>query len=134
VIDLIVILETNYAEHLEETAQLAPVWIVNTPVNRAECERLWKSDSHFDHRERGAITSYDIADPEDRLASLLGILPTLEDHHGDVIDNHLRFPEGFALEVIGLTLTDEVIASLQEAAGLTTFVKTSTGFRAVRYV
>jgi hypothetical protein len=102
---------------LDTIALGAPAWIVATPGNKLACERLWKKHPHTDHREKGAITHYTAADPEDRLRGLVNIIPVLETHHG-VQDNYLSFPNGFLVEVIGLTLTDNVANALRELAFL----------------
>src|ERR1700683_5433165 len=102
----IVVIDPDWADDLERAAQFAPVWVVATQRNRAACERLWKSNPHPDHREKGAITCYDAPNPEDRLARLLGILPQLEAHYGEVEGDELVFPKGFAVEVSGLSLAD----------------------------
>jgi hypothetical protein len=127
--DLIIVVDSDYAERLETSAKAAPVWIVATQANRRACERLWKANPHPDHRERGAITCYETSDPEDRLESLLGIIPDLEIHHGEVQGNELVFPNGFVLEVIGLALTDNVVTALRQL-GFTSFVERPEGFQA----
>jgi hypothetical protein len=126
---LIVIVDPNYAEHLEKASQNAPVWIVSTQANRNACARLWKLHPIHDHRNKGAITHYDSTNPEDRVGNLLDILPQLETHHGEVEGNFLVFPTGFVLEVIGLTLVDSVENALLEF-GFTSFVETPEGFKA----
>jgi len=121
------VVDADYGEGVERAAKVAPVWIVDTQNNRHICERLWKSDPHTDYRETGAITCYKAPDPQNRLNSLLQIIPTLEDHHGEVNDKQLVFPNGFVLEVIGLTLADNVTSALREL-GFTSFAQTSEGF------
>jgi hypothetical protein len=126
---LLVVVDPSYAERLERTVEVAPVWIVATQTNRHACERLWKSQLHPDHRDKGAVTSYETPNPEDRVASLLGSLPTLETHHGQVQDDEFVFPNGFVLEVIGLALADNVTNALREF-GFTFFIETPEGFQA----
>lgn len=129
--DLIVVVDPDYAERLERAAEIAPVWIVATETNRYACERQWKSHSHSDHREKGAVTCYKTSNSEDRLSSLLGIVPQLETHHGEVKEDELAFPNGFVLEVIGLALADKVTNALREF-GFTHFVETLEGFQACK--
>ncbi len=128
---LIVIVHPDYAERLERAAETAPVWIVATQINRHACERLWKNHPRPNHRDRGAVTCYETRDPEDRLASLMDIVPTLETHHGEVQGNELVFPNGFVLEVIGLGLADKVTTALREI-GFRSFVETPEGFQACK--
>jgi len=127
--NLIVVVDPDYADHMEGAAQVAPTWVVATQRNRAACERLWRTDPHPDHRDKGAVTCYDAPNPEDRLGSLLGIIPQLETHHGEVEGDELVFPNGFVLEVIGLCLADNVADALRDF-GFTSFVETPEGFQA----
>ena len=100
-------------------------------TNRYACERLWKSHPHPDHRAKGAVTCYETPHPEDRLGSLLGIVPQLETHHGEVKEDELVFPNGFVLEIIGLALADDVTNALREF-GFASFVETPEGFQACK--
>src|ERR1700749_1697681 len=127
--NLIVVVDPDYAVHLERAAQAAPVWIVSTQINREACERLWQTHPHSDHRENGAVTCYKTLNPQDRLGSLLGVVPDLETHHGEIKNNEFVFPTGFVLEVIGLALADDVTHALREI-GFTSFIKTAEGFQA----
>jgi hypothetical protein len=127
--DLIVVVDPNYGDRVEGTAQAAPVWIVATPTNKTACEHLWKERAHPDHRETGAVTCYSVTNPEDRLGGLLNVIPTLETHHGEVKDDQFSFPDGFVLEVIGLALADYVTDALREFS-FSSFVETPEGFRA----
>ena len=128
---LIVILDPDYAKRLENAAGVAPVWIVDSEPNRPACERLWESDPHLDYREKGAITCFETSNPEDRLGSLLGILPDLETHHGEMREDEFVFPNGFVLEVVGLALADNVTEALRES-GFTSFAETYDGFQACK--
>lgn len=127
--DLIVIVDPNFGDRLESLSQLAPIWIVASPDNKDACHRLWVSQAHSDHREKGAATHYTVTDLEDRVGNLLDIIPQLETHHGEVTGNELTFPDGFLLEVVGLPLTDSVADGLREV-GFSSFVKTVEGFQA----
>jgi hypothetical protein len=129
--NLIVVVDPDYAVHLERAAQTAPLWIVSTQMNREACEQLWMNHPYSDHRENGAITCYKTLDPQDRLGSLLGVVPALETHHGEVQDNELVFPTGFVLEVIGLALADDVTDALREI-GFTSFIQTTDGLQACK--
>jgi hypothetical protein len=82
-IDLIVVVDPNYGDRLEAATHIAPVWAVASVHNKAGCKRLWDAHPTSDHSEKGAVTCYDISDPEDRLANLLNVLPDLELHHGE---------------------------------------------------
>lgn len=127
--NLIVIVDPDYGDRVERAAQSAPVWIVASKTNRDTCEQLWRCHRHPDHRELGAVTLYETLDSEDRLRSLLSIVPALETHHGEVNDGEFSFPKAFVLEVIGMPLTDSVTNALREL-GFTSFVETLRGFHA----
>ena len=127
--DLIVVVDPNYGDRIETAAQTAPVWAVASLVNKAACERIWAADRTVDHRERGAVTCYDVTDQEDRLGNLLTVLPTLEEHHGEIHDDHFSFPSGFVLGVLGLTPTETVTSALKEV-GFCGFVGLAEGFTA----
>src|ERR1700732_1870265 len=98
-INLIVVVDPNYGDRLETAAQIAPVWVVHTIDNQAACKRLWSAHPTGDHREKGAVTCYEVGDAEDRLANLLSILPTLEEHHGEIRGDRFSFLKDFVLEV-----------------------------------
>jgi hypothetical protein len=85
---------------------------------------------HSDHREKGAITCYDTANPDNRTESLLGILDQLETYHGEVIGDEMRFPKGFVLEVIGIQSDEDIAAALKEFC-FTSFFNTAKGFQAL---
>ncbi len=129
--NLIVVVDTDYGDRVERAAEFAPVWVVGSQTNRDACERLWRSRPHPDHREYGAVTWYETPNPKDCLDSLLGIVPQLETHHGEVKDDELAFPNGFVLEVIGLALADNVTIALREL-GFMSFVETPEGFQACK--
>ena len=126
--NLIVIVDPDYAQSAEIPTEDGPVWIVATQTNQHACERLWK-DHPPPHRQKGAVTCYQAPNSEDRLGSLLYIIPALEDHHGEIREGASVFPLGFVLEVIGLALNDNVATTLREY-GFTSFVETPEGFRA----
>ncbi len=127
--NLIVVVDPDYGERLSSVAQTAPCWVVSTPGNNEACEHFREGSAVTDHREKGALTSYAVNDPEDRLANLLDVLPTLEEHHGEMGDNDFVFPEGFILEVIGLSPTGDVTNALREV-GFASFFAARGGFRA----
>lgn len=128
-INLIVVVDPNYGDLLETAAQIAPVWVVDTQVNKAACNRLWSAHRSGDHRDTGAITCFEVGDTQDRSANLLNLVPTLEEHHGEIHDDRFLFPKGFVLEVIGLTPSASMIKALMES-GFSSFIEKSDGFQA----
>jgi hypothetical protein len=129
--ELIVIVDPDYGDGMERVAQSAPVWVVDTKRNKDAYARLWKISPLADHRANGAVTSYKSQNPEDRLSSLLDIMPQLETHHGELAANELAFPEGFVLGVIGLPMDTEVTTALRKH-GFKSFIKTLEGFDACK--
>ncbi len=127
-INVIVVVDPNYGDRLETATQVAPVWVVATIANKAACERMWKAQPTDDHREKSAVTCYDVASPEGRLANLLSVVPTLEEHHGEIRDDRFLFPEGFVLGVLGLAPANAVIIALREF-GFSSFVEMADGFK-----
>jgi len=127
--NLIVILDPRFGDRLESLSQGAPIWIVASPENKEACHSLWANHPRTDHRDRGAVTHYDVSNLEDRAGNLLDIIPQLETHHGEVKGNEITFPDGFLLEVVGLPLTEVVADGLREV-GFSSFVNTNEGFQA----
>lgn len=129
--DVIVIVDPEYGELLESSAMRAPRWIVDTLTNREVFTRLWNLAPVPDHRANGAITSFKVTNPQDRMGNLLGILPEIETHHGEIEGNYFIFPQGFVLDVIGLELTEKVESALREF-GFTSFVEMAVRFQACK--
>ena len=128
--DLIVfvVVDPNFGDLLDGIAEDAPVWIVDTPTNRTACDRVWKKHADPDYRKKAIVTRYAVTNTKDRLENLLNIVPELETHHGVVEGNDLRFPRGFLLEVVGLTLSDGVAGALR-TVGFKSFTNTTSGFQ-----
>lgn len=59
--------------------------------------------------------------------NLLTILPTLEEHHGDLTGDAFSFPAGFVLAAVGLAPTKAVVSALRNL-GFSAFVETADGF------
>ncbi len=124
-----VVVDPNYGDRIEAAAQTAPVWAVASILNKAACVRVWAAHRTVDHRETGAVTCYDVTDQEDRLGNLLAVLPTLQEHHGEIRDDHFSFPNGLVLGVLGLAPTETVTTALKQL-GFSAFVGLAEGFNA----
>ncbi len=124
--DLYVVVDPDYGVRLEKLAQLAPVWIVDTERNKEALQRFRKTHPHSDYREKGSVTSYKAQNPEARLNSLIAIMPQMETHHGELVENEFVFPEGFVLGVVGLDITDDITRALREI-GFRSIIKTPEG-------
>src|SRR5262245_12559818 len=86
-VEVIVVVDPNYGDRIATAAKTAPVWAVASFVNKAACEHVWAAHGTVDHRERGSVTCFDITDQQDRIGNLLAVLPTLEQHHGEIRDD-----------------------------------------------
>jgi hypothetical protein len=130
-INLIVIVDPNYGDLLETAAKISPVWVVDSQINKTASNRLWSTHPSDDHRDTGAVTCFEVGDTQDRSGNLLNLVPTLEEHHGEIHDARFSFPKGFVLEVIGLTPTDNVMNALREF-GFSSFIEKPDGFQACK--
>lgn len=129
--DLIVVVDPKYGSRLDQTVQLAPVWIVGTQGNDAAITRNRRGRSSADHRGIGTCTSFEVPDGTGGLDTLLGILPVLEIHYGELRGDCFQFADGFTLDVHGLALEGEGTDGLRQF-GFSRFTETPNGFRARR--
>jgi len=65
--NLIVVVDPNYGDRLETTSHISPVWVVDSPQNKAACKRLWNAHPTSDHSEKGGVTCYNVAMPKTAL-------------------------------------------------------------------
>ena len=120
-----VVLDREYGERLSELSLTGPVWIVDTPLNRATAQRVWAvhpSGTHLD-----GVTTFKTGDdcsPED---TLINELDTIDLHHGTCSAN----PPYTVLEVIGAVLSERLKTELSQF-GFDDFQATTEGFRAAR--
>ena len=120
-----VVLDPNYGDKLTSLAQLCHVWVMDTPANSSVASEYWAQNPTYE-AERG-ITTFTVFENESRLESCLRILETVDDHHGPYSSD----PPYSVLEVIGVGLTDETKAAIEDL-GFETFETTVEGFRAAR--
>ena len=102
-----------------------PVWIIDSPTNRAFVEKVWREYPEPSHLK--GITIFN--SPEDASAerSLLGQLDTIDLHHGA----YSADPPYSELEVIGVVLTEAIQIALEQT-GFKEIHPTDSGFRAVQ--
>jgi hypothetical protein len=131
-VDVVVILDPAFGERLEGIAALAPVWIADTDTNKAAYERLRRSHKHVDHREKGAITNFEVLNKSNLVKGLIDIMPAVEMHHGRAENKELVFPSGFVLRVIGVALNKDVTDALR-GYGFTSFAELPDGFEASKH-
>ncbi len=105
-----VVFVEDYSDRLGKLAFRTPVWIVDTPPNRASAEDAWRAAVEWPHITVTLFRDYD-------WPTLVGQI----DLHEERLDS---------LEVIGAPLADAQATLLE--AGFTRFDETSEGFRAKR--
>ncbi len=84
---------------------------------------------HFAQARRPHVTTFQMRDLADRSDNLVALLPTLQDHHGELEDDAYCFPKGFVLHAIGIALSEHLVSALEDF-GFSTFTSTSGGFEA----
>jgi hypothetical protein len=119
-----VVLDREYGERLFELVANGPVWIVDTPTNRAVAQKIWTADPNRSHLD--GITTFKTDGPSPETA-LIDQLDTIDLHHGTYSAN----PPYTVLEIIGTTISERTKAELSQF-GFNQFQGTAEGFRAVR--
>jgi hypothetical protein len=120
-----VVLDRAYGSRLAELIALGPVWIVDSPVNRAVAEDMWAKFPKRSHLY--GITTFKAAETDSPEEMLIGNLGTIDLHHGF----HSADPPYTVLEVVGVRLTARIEAALA-GFGFDSFPASDDGFRAVR--
>jgi hypothetical protein len=118
------VLDPDYGDKLTSLADVSHVWVIDTPSNRTVASEYWALNPT--HQAELGITTFS-SENKSRLESCLKILETVDMHHGP----HSSDPPYSVLEVIGLPLTDEAKAAIEDL-GFETFETTVAGFRATR--
>jgi hypothetical protein len=90
-----VVLDREYGERLSELAANGPVWIVDTPTNRAGAQRIWTADPNRSHLD--GITTFKTADASSPETVLIEQLDTIDPHHGTYSAN----PPYTVFEIVG---------------------------------
>jgi hypothetical protein len=102
-----------------------PVWVLDTPTNRAAAESIWATGQYSNHLDAVTVfRSTSDASPED---SLIWELDTIDLHHGF----HSADPPYTVIEVIG-TGDNERIRNELSRYGFIEFKSTAEGLHAVR--
>jgi len=105
-----IVFDDDYSSSLERVAFHTPVWMTDTPANRAAAEEAWRAATEWPHI---SVTLFRPLGWDALLAQ---------------ISLHLRYD---VVEAIGTPLTSEAGRAL-EAAGFVRVEETPTGFRARR--
>ena len=120
-----VVVDREYGERLSELARTGPVWVVDTPNNRAAAQKIWAVDANRSHLN--GVTTFKTGEdcsPED---TLINELDTIDLHHGTYSAN----PPYTVLEVIGAVMSEGLKTELSQF-GFDEFEATAEGFSAVR--
>ena len=119
-----VVVDKEYGEGVCELARTGPVWIIDTPVNRAAARKIWAERPHASNL--GGVTTFisQASSPEDILVDELDMVDL---HHG----SYSADPPYTVLEVVGASATESVRAEMGQY-GFNEFYSTTAGFRAVR--
>ncbi|MGH9496351.1 MAG: hypothetical protein ACRD3B_15230, partial [Candidatus Sulfotelmatobacter sp.] len=120
-----VVLDREYGERLSQLVETSPVWIVDTPQNRAVAKGIWSVEPGRSHLD--GVTTFKTADDSSAEDALLQELETIDLHHGVYSAN----PPYTVVEVIGTGISDRVKGKFAEF-GFDQFEPTSHGFRAIR--
>jgi len=120
-----VVVDREYGERLSDLARTDPVWIVDTPNNRAAAQKIWAVHANRSHLD--GVTTFKTGDDCSREDTLINELDTIDLHHGTYSAN----PPYTVLEVIGVVMSERVKAELSEF-GFDEFEATAEGFRATR--
>ena len=120
-----VVVDREFGEELAKLAPGVPVWIVDTPVNRAVANRL--RDERQEENHVTGITTFKDFDRSSAEDILLSELNTIDLHHG----SHSANPPYTILEVFGTPLNSRIKAELSQY-GFDEFQPKSAGFCALR--
>jgi hypothetical protein len=119
------VLEPDYGSKLASLAAISHVWVVDTPANRVAASEYRALNPK--HKLETGITTFKAPENASQLETCLGILATVDLHHGE----YSSTPPYSELEVIGVPLTDEVKSAIRDL-GFGRFEATAEGFRATR--
>jgi len=120
-----VVVDRDYGHRLSQLAQTGPVWIVDTPANRAVAQGIWTTNPNNSHLD--GVTTFKFGEGNSSEDILVNELDTIDLHHGTYSAN----PPYTVLEVIGTGISTRLKAELSQF-GFDEFQETSQGFRSVR--
>jgi hypothetical protein len=118
------VFDPQFGEDLEALASRMHVWVIDSPANREVAERIWATGARGSI-ERGVTTFGEGAPGADREAQCLGMLESVDLHHGE----YSHDPPYSVLEVIGVKASPVLRKGLGEF-GFQEFTDTPEGFRA----
>lgn len=124
---VIVVVDPEYGERLLALPAGVPVWIVDTPANRAAAHQRWRDDPQPSHLS--GVTTFDPTADDNAEEALLNEIDVIDEHHGWYSSSNSYT----ILEVIGARLTQRVKDELSRYQ-FDRFTETDTGFLAARRV
>ena len=122
---VVIVVDPAFGERIRALAPEIPVWVVDTPVNRAAAQRFWPNGP--EHGTRVDITTFIARAGESPERVCMGVLPTVDLHHNELSQS----PPYSAVEVHGASPTPELQAALEEL-GLVVVEKCGAHFVARR--
>jgi hypothetical protein len=122
---VVIVLDREYGERLSQLVGQTPVWIIATPTNRAEAQKIWAADSDRNHLD--GVTTFKTKDDRSPEEALINELDAIDDHQGIYSAN----PPYTVIEVIGTSISDRLKGKLSQF-GFDRFEATPQGFRAIR--
>jgi hypothetical protein len=120
-----VVLDGEYGTRLSQLVVKGPVWILDTPINRAAAQSFWNAFPDRDHLD--GITVFTSKNSGSTEEALLCEIDTIDMHH----NAYSADPPYTVLEIIGTPLTAKIELELSRY-GFDEFLTTAEGFRAVR--
>jgi hypothetical protein len=120
-----IVVDPEFDGDVAELVRTGPVWIVDTPANRAKVESVWKSRPSGSHLD--GVTLFKSKPETSPALRLIWNFDTIDLHHGI----YSADPPYTMIDVIGTPNTAEIEAELSQY-GFDEFELISGGFRAVR--
>ena len=118
-----IVVDTEFGNRIEQLAREMPVWVVDTPVNRAAAEQFHREGSSPTHRDGVTTFKVDVSGtPNDWCRD---ILQAVDLHHGELSHD----PPYGSVMVIGTDLSAE-LRMVFERYGFKEFSVEDEGFRA----
>lgn len=120
------VVDPEYGDRLDTLAAEMPIWVADTPTNRAAAEAIWRrTPAGLPHTAPGAVTIFGVQLDESPAVWALAVIGDVDFHHGE----YSHTPPYTALEVIGTEPTPDLQDALKDF-GLTELESRADGFRA----
>lgn len=118
-----IIVDPEFGDRLDQIAARMPVWIADTPVNRASVDRNWAARPPSPK----GVTIFRVDNSSTHADWLITVLPTVDLHHGE----YSQHPPYTVVEVFGAAPIEPVQQAFEEF-GFSTFTHRPHGFVATR--